>query len=165
MPKYVPPLKHFLVIALIAIGTGAGVYFAISDEAPPAPSEAVVAPIVAEPAVPQRLSSPRTKDDAMIALMELPELKAWNAYLEKTSGGIVRGALIEYGPTPKSINGKSYWQISYVQNSPDAAQRWESFLVSETDTEILVEDDESDVPLTLEQWRAEKKPMERTSAL
>jgi len=164
MSKHVPPLKIFLLIVMIAIASGVGVYFAISDESPPAPA-VVEVPVAAAPVVPQRLASPRTKDDAMIALLELPELKAWNAYLEKSSGGTVRGALIEYGPTPKSINGKSYWQISYVENSPEAAQRWESFLVSETDTEILVEDDESDVPLTLEQWRLEKKPMERTSAL
>ena len=163
MTKYVPPLKHFLLIAMIAIATGAGVYFVIKDEVAPVPA-AVEPPAAAAPAVPERLAIARTKDDAMIALLELPELKAWNAYLEKTSGGIVRGALIEYGPTPKSINGKSYWQISYVENTPEAAHRWESFLVSENDTEILVEDDESDVPLTLEQWRFEKKPMERTSA-
>lgn len=100
----------------------------------------------------------------MNALMALPELKAWSAYLEKSSGGQTRGALIEYGPTPKAIANKRYWQFSYVENTPDAAHRWESFLVGQDTDDILVDDFETDRPLTLAQWRRDKRPMQRTAA-
>ena len=168
MPKFVPPLKHALVLALLAAATGAGVYFSIREAplAGLASAEVATAPGQAQAARQvMPLASPRTKKQAMQALMELPELKAWTEHLETTSGGTVHGALIEYGPTPKSLNGKTYWQFSFVENSPEAAQRWESFLVSERDTEILVDDDETEKPLTLEQWRMLKKPMERKSAV
>ena len=105
----------------------------------------------------------RTREQAMSALMALPELQAWSSQLEKASGGKVRGALIEYDSAPRVIKGKSYWQFSFVENGSDAAHPWESFLVSKQDNEILVEDFGTDTPLTLEQWRKEKRPMERTS--
>jgi hypothetical protein len=164
MSTYTFPLKPMLILAVIAIATGTGVYFLISDDPKPeTPAAALVeAPVAA--AQPERLLRPRTKADAMQALMALPEIRAWSEHLETTSGGTVHGALIEYGPTPKAMNGKTYWQFSFVENTPDAAHRWESFLVSEKDSEILVEDDEADVPLTLEQWRTQKNPMQRTTA-
>jgi hypothetical protein len=106
----------------------------------------------------------RTKEQAMTALMSLPELKAWSARIEKSSGGKLHGALMEYDPTPKRINGKSYWQLSFVENGSDAARPWESFLVSASGDEILVEDPATDTPITLEQWRQQKRPMERSGA-
>ena len=98
----------------------------------------------------------------MTALMSLPELKAWSGQLEKASGGKVRGALIEYDPKPKTIHGVNYWQFSFVENGSDAAHRWESFLVSQSDAEILVDDSVTDTSLTLAQWRRDSKPMQRT---
>ena len=108
-------------------------------------------------------ASARTKEQAMNALMALPELKAWSARLEKESGGKVRGALIEYDSTPKLIDGKAYWQFSFVENGSDAAHRWESFLVSQSGDEILVDDDITGKAISLEQWRRDEKPMERQS--
>jgi len=166
MPKYVPPLKHALVLALLAVATGVGVFFSIRDtpvNPPGAANQATLTRPKADPVKP--LASRRTKKQAMQALMDLPELKAWTEHLERASGGTVHGALIEYGPTPKALNGKTYWQFSFVENRPEAAQRWESFLVSERDTEILIDDDETEQPLTLDQWRQLKKPMERKSAV
>ena len=106
----------------------------------------------------------RSKQQAMAALMALPELQAWSHHLEKTSGGTVHGALIEYDPAPRLINGKRYFQLSFVENASAAAHRWESFLVAETGDEILVDDGATDKTLTLAQWRATKRPIERTSA-
>lgn len=124
----------------------------------------------AEPAKPVAASAAaavpavRSKQAAMAALMALPELKAWSSQLEKQSGGTVRGALIEYDTTPKLIDGKRYWQFSFVENSSASAQPWESFLVAESGDEILVEDLDSDSTLTLAQWRKEKNPMARAGA-
>lgn len=121
------------------------------------------APAPAAPAATTDPAASRTREQAMSALMALPELQAWSSQLEKASGGKVRGALIEYDSAPRVINGKSYWQFSFVENGSDAAHPWESFLVSKQGHEILVEDFGTDTPLTLEQWRKEKRPMERTS--
>lgn len=95
--------------------------------------------------------------------MALPELQAWSALLEKQSGGKTHGALIEYDPTLRTVRGKTYWQFSFVENSPEAAMRWESFLLSTSDDEILVEDLASDELLSLEQWRKQKQPAKRSS--
>jgi hypothetical protein len=58
--------------------------------------------------------------------MALPELQAWSALIEKTSGGKAHGGLLEYDPVPRKLNGKSYWQFSYVENSAESALRWEA---------------------------------------
>ena len=124
------------------------------------------APAPAAPAASASAVDPgatRTRQQAMDALMALPELRAWSSQLEKASAGKVRGALIEYDSADRVIKGKNYWQFSFVENGSDAAHPWESFLVSKQDNEILVEDFGTDTPLTLEQWRKQKRPMERTS--
>lgn len=151
---------HFLALAAIVTVTSA--IFGCRGEKQ---AEAAQAPAAA-PAASAAAPAPalRSKQQAMTALMSLPELKAWSGRLEKASGGTVRGALIEYDPKPKIINGVNYWQFSFVENGSDAAHRWESFLVAERGDEILVEDFTSDKTLTLEQWRKEKHPMERTGA-
>lgn len=154
-----PNKKIALLGGLAAVAAGVAVVF-FMRQAPQASAPEPAAPV----AVTAPFVGPRTKEDAMRALMELPELKAWSAHLEKSSGGTVRGALIEYGPTPKVIGDIRYWQISYVENTPDAAHRWESFLVGVDTPDILVDDDETDVPMTLAQWRALKNPIARTSA-
>jgi hypothetical protein len=105
----------------------------------------------------------RTKEQAAAALMALPELQGWSALLEKNSNGKTHGALIEYDPAPRKLNGKNYWQFSFVENSAESAQRWESFLVSSNDDEILVEDSSTDEVISLARWRREKHPAKRTS--
>lgn len=105
----------------------------------------------------------RSKEQAAAALMALPELQAWSALVEKESHGKAHGALIEYDPAPRMVHGKSYWQFSFVENSDEAALRWESFLASSSDDEILVEDPVTEELLTLERWRKEKQPAKRRS--
>ena len=80
------------------------------------------------------------------------------------SGGTARAALVEDGTAPRTIGGKHYWQFSFVENSSDAMHRWESFLVAQDGDDILVEDFATDTTLTLEQWRREKRPQERSAA-
>ncbi|MES2261903.1 MAG: hypothetical protein V4724_25565 [Pseudomonadota bacterium] len=102
-----------------------------------------------------------SKDQAVERLMALPELQAWSLRIEKNSGGQAHGAVIEYDPKPRVLNGKHYFQFSFIENSNDAAQRWESFLVSQSDGEILVDDDVNNDVLSLERWRQEKQPLQR----
>lgn len=103
-----------------------------------------------------------SREQAVAALMALPELKAWADRIEKSSNGKAHGALMEYDAQLRAVKGKQYYQLSFVENSSDAAQRWESFLVAQSDGEILVDDDVSGEALTLEQWRKDKKPLQRS---
>jgi hypothetical protein len=149
-----------LLAGIFAVAVGAGIVY-YSREKAPLPEAAPTPIVVAQ----QPFEGPRSKAEARAALAALPELKAWSEHLETSSGGASHGALIEYGPTPKVIGEHSYWQFSYVENTPDASHRWDSFLVGKDTPEILVEDDETDRPIGLEQWRKEKQPMARKSAL
>jgi hypothetical protein len=159
MQKRDAPSKKLQVIALVTVIAVTTTIFGCRDERLAAPAPA---PVASPPSAP--VSQTRSKEQAMAALMALPELKAWSGWIEKSSGGKARGALIEYDPTLKSIGGKRYFQLSFVENSTDAAHRWESFLVADTGDEILVEDAATEQTMTLEQWRAAKKPMARTGA-
>jgi hypothetical protein len=165
MHKVNAPSKKIQVATLVAIIAVTSTIFGCRGETQADPvqapaSAAVPAPTATAPAA----AHMRSKQEAMAALMALPELKAWSSQIEKSSGGKARGALIEYDPKPKTINAKSYFQFSFVENSSDAARNWESFLVSETGDEILVEDAATDKTMTLEQWRKASNPMARTSA-
>lgn len=150
----------------------------VTVKAPPPPASASASATVKKPApaaAPQRqpeIKDPvppgeppaiRTKEQGAAALMALPELQAWSAAIEKNSGGKAHGGLLEYDPTPRKLNGKNYWQFSFVENSAEAAQRWESFLVSSSDDEILVEDASSEEAISLGRWRREKHPGKRTA--
>jgi hypothetical protein len=163
--------------AVLAVGVAAYVTYAPAESEvlpaqPPATAAATAqapatAPASASAAASAAASSAphkqRSKEQAAAALMALPELQAWSAMLEKESHGKAHGALIEYDPAPRKIRGKSYWQFSFVENTEDAALRWESFLASSSDDEILVEDSATDELLTLERWRKEKRPSKRHS--
>jgi hypothetical protein len=168
MLKVNAPSKKIQLATLVAIIAVTSTIFGCRGETqadPVAPAAAAPAPAPIAPAVPASTAAhTRSKQEAMAALMALPELKAWNSQIEKSSGGKARGALIEYDPKPKTINAKSYFQFSFVENSSDAARSWESFLVAETGDEILVEDAATDKTMTLDQWRKASNPIARTSA-
>lgn len=103
-----------------------------------------------------------SREQAVAALMALPELKAWADRIERESHGKAHGALMEYDAQLRDVNGKRYYQLSFVENGSDAARRWESFLVAQADGEILVDDDAGDALLPLERWRKEKSPLLRS---
>ena len=159
MQKRDAPSKRVQFTFLVAIMAVTATIFGCRGEKPVEP---VKAPVAATASA--ATAQPRSKEQAMAALMALPELKAWSSQVEKASGGKVHGALIEYDPQPKLIGGKRYFQLSFVENSSDAARRWESFLVAETGDDILVEDAATDKTMTLAEWRAAKHPLKRTSA-
>ena len=100
----------------------------------------------------------------MTSLLELPELKAWSDQIEKRSGGKAHGAVIEDDPVPREINGKKYYQLTFVENRAEDVRRRENFLVSQTGDEILVEEVETDKLLSLQEWRRKIKRVELKSA-
>lgn len=105
------------------------------------------------PGVPAPVSQVQSKDQAMAALLALPELQAWSRQIERRSNGKARGAVIEDDPVPRDINGKKYYQLSFVENREQDVRRRESFLVAQEGGEILVDDLDSDNLLSLQEWR------------
>jgi hypothetical protein len=117
---------------------------ACKREAPPPPK-----PAVAEaPAAPAR-----TREQAITQLMALPEVKAWSEQIEKTSHGKAHGAVLEYDATPSVIDGKPYYQLSFVENYPNRVHRRANFLVAKNGDDILVEDDANGTVESLSEWR------------
>lgn len=107
-----------------------------------------------KPAVAEAPAAPtRTRDQAVAELMALPEIKTWSEQIEKSSKGKVHGAVIEDDPAPRVIEGKAYYQLSFVENRKQDIHRRASFLVAKNGDEILVEDGETDTLQSLSEWR------------
>jgi len=118
------------------------------DRQPPAPAPQPAKPVVRQPAEPAV-----TREQAMAALLALPEIKSWSAEIEQRSRGKAHGAVIEDDQTPRLINGREYWQLSFVENRADKIHRRESFLVARSGDQILVEDTAGDTVVSLDDWR------------
>jgi hypothetical protein len=107
-----------------------------------------------KPAVAEAPAAPaRTREQAMAQLMTLPEVKAWSEQIEKNSHGKVHGAVIEDDPTPRVIDGKSYYQLSFVENRKQDVHRRASFLVAKQGEDVLVENPDTDGLESLSEWR------------
>lgn len=113
------------------------------------------APPASAPASAQASAS-LTREQATAALMALPELKEWAARIEQESQGKLRGAVIAFDPKPASYDGRSYYQLSFVENGADAARRLSDFLVDVNSGAIFAYDAASDRPQPLDEWRKER---------
>ncbi len=151
-PRAVSRPSLSLLAAALALALALGGCKRAEREAPkPAP-----APVKEAPA--------RTKEQAMAALLAVPELKAWSEQIEKRSKGKAHGAVIEDNPAPREINGRKYYQLTFVENRADEVRRRESFLVAQQGDDILVDDTETDTLLTLQEWRRDIKRVDLKSA-
>lgn len=110
--------------------------------APPKPAATAPAPVPT-----------RTRDQAIDALLALPEIKTWSDQIEKSSRGSAHGAVIEDDPAPRVVGGKPYYQLSFVENRKQNVHRRASFLVARQGDDILVEDAETDAVQSLSEWR------------
>lgn len=141
------------VAGLLAAAFGASYLYPQHVGPGSAPRQASVAP------APAAQGQSIGREQAVARLMALPELQAWAQRIEAASGGKVHGAVIPFDPALRTVGGRQYHQLSFVENRPEAAVTWESFLVGAADGEILVDEEETLLPLA--RWRAEKRPMER----
>ena len=136
--RSIRPFGAFLIVL--------GLLSACKGEKPAAPPP--------KPTVSQAPSAPtRTREQAIAALMALPELKAWSSQIEKSSHGKAHGAVIEDDPAPRILNGKPYYQLSFIEDRPQNVHRRASFLVAQQGDDILVEDDATDTVQSLGEWR------------
>jgi hypothetical protein len=142
---------RLLSASLLALCTLA----ACKGEKPAPPAKPVVS---AAPAVPAR-----TRDQAIAALLALPEIKTWSDHIEKSSHGAAHGAVIEDDPSPRLIDGKPYYQLSFVENRKQNVHRRASFLVAKQGGDILVEDGETDALQSLSEWRRNIRGLELKS--
>jgi len=124
------------------------------EKPPPPPKPAAVQ----APAAPTR-----TRDQAIAALMALPELKIWSDQIEKRSHGAAHGAVIEDDPAPRIIEGKKYYQLSFVEDRKRNVHRRASFLVAHEGDEILVENLDNDSVQSLPEWRRNIRNIELKS--
>jgi hypothetical protein len=143
---------RYACAALLALAALAG----CKGEKPTTPPPRPVA--AAAPSAPVR-----TRDQAMAELMALPELKDWSAQIEKISRGKAHGAVIEDDPTPRILNGKPYYQLSFVEDRKQDVHRRASFLVAQQGDDILVEDDATDSVQSLREWRRNIRKVELKS--
>lgn len=146
--RTVPPIlrSHFspILLALLVACGAAGCKRA--ERPAPAPAADKAPPTA--PAVQQR-----TREQAMDQLLALPEIKAWSEQIETKSHGAAHGAVVEDDPTPRVIDGKPYYQLSFVENRKRDVRRRASFLVAKQGDEILVEDLDDDSVQSLSEWR------------
>jgi hypothetical protein len=91
--------------------------------------------------------------------MALPEIKAWSAHIEKAwRTGAWRRDGNDAGDA--SHRWRRLLSAELFESTPDAAHRWESFIVSPDGKRILVDDVVSGELLSLERWR-DNAPMQR----
>ncbi|WP_198117602.1 hypothetical protein [Massilia rhizosphaerae] len=141
-------LLSVTLLALVALA-------ACKGEKPAAPPKPAA---VQAPAAPTR-----TRDQAIAELMALPELKTWSEQIEKRSHGAAHGAVIEDDPNPRVIDGKQYYQLSFVEDRKQDVHRRASFLVAHQGDEILVEDVDNDTVQSLSEWRRSIRNIELKS--
>lgn len=137
------PSSLRLIVAAIALCCAFAGCKRAERDAAPAPT----------PAAPVAQAPGQSKEQAMESLLALPELKAWSQQIEQRSSGKAHGAVIEDNPVPREVNGKKYYQLSFVENRAEDARRRESFLVAQDGSEILVDDADTDTLLSLQEWR------------
>lgn len=105
-------------------------------------------------------AAPITKERAAAVIAELPEIKAWSDYIERSTEGKAHGAIMVSSEDPVVWEGKQYWPVNFYDNQPTHFDRWESFLVGLNAQDIVVDDLEAGM-ISLRQWRDSKKPMQR----
>ena len=113
---------------------------------------------------PPAATAPRTQAtiaQATERLLALPELRAQADAIERESGGTAHGGVMENGTAPRVVNGKPYYELTFIESAPEQVHRLGTFLVSAVDDDILVQDEAADRLLTLAEWRQSRKAAAR----
>jgi hypothetical protein len=103
-----------------------------------------------------------TREQAIAQVAKLPEIDAWQEYVNQRTAGKVLTSLIVNPETPKTYAGQEYWSVSFYESQATHDSRWQTFLVRVDGQEILVDDIEGNYR-SLETRRRDDKPMERVN--
>ncbi len=124
---------------------------------------AVLLALAARPAHAAPRPAPATlgADQAVAIVEKLPEVKAWSAYIERTTSGKVHSTMMVEPDEPVSLEGKRYWAVGFFEDRPEYLHRWQTFLVRVDGKEVLVESAATGDAMTLKEWRRKEKPMDR----
>lgn len=110
----------------------------------------------AVPAFAQQAAKPKgrvTMDAARGMVMELPEVKQWQAARQKIAddtksptptGGVLTGR--------RKLKGREHWAVTFYEDPQTQPKKWNTFLVRESDGRLFVENEGGKL-LTLDQWR------------
>jgi hypothetical protein len=109
------------------------------------------------PAAPTAARPQATIAQATERLLALPELRAQADAIERQSGGTSHGGVMENGTAPRVVDGKPYYELTFIESAPEQVHRIGTFLVSAVDDDILVQDEAADRLLTLDEWRRARK--------
>lgn len=150
--KFTFALVVLLLLAIIG-------YFEKQQSKPTAPTSTITSSKQTA-AIPTTI----TKEQATAIIFELPEIKAWSIDIERTSEGKVHGMIMDPPTELTNIDGKQYWSVDFYESDSTHLHRRESFLVSLDSKDILV-NDIADGPISLQEWRNNKKPMEQVQNL
>ena len=156
MPPRASSSKTTIIAGILAglLAAGLGAFYLHQQSAPPGDHA---------PAARSQTTAQEQNARAVDALLALPEIKAWSAHIEKASGGRAHGAVMETSPETRLVDGVACYQLSFFESTPDAAHRWESFVVTPDGKRILVDDIVSGDLISLEQWRKDNAPMQRVA--
>ena len=101
----------------------------------------------------------------MELVWNLPEIKAWMGFIERKSDGRSHAVVMINVEDPvKEDDGRLYWPVGFLEDTGPLVHRWETFLVRADGSEIMIENDVDPAAgmLTLDRWRKERKPMEKS---
>lgn len=99
-----------------------------------------------------------TMEAARAMVMELPEVKAWQAARQSLAdttrrpaptGGVLTGR--------RKVQGRDFWAVTFYEDPQTQPKKWNTFLVRESDGRMFV-DVEGGAPRSLEQWRKAPGP-------
>ena len=79
-----------------------------------------------------------TEEQAVDLVLNVPEVRAWDAFICSASKGRVHCAAIAASKAPERIGGEDCWRVTFGENLPDWFHLWEDFAVNAATGEVFV---------------------------
>ena len=163
------PIGYWLVVSFVCAAAIGGLFVAFSPSSRLVAADTKAKPpttahsAMSSPKPPVSTSAPArdlTQDQAIDLIWRLPEVRAWDAYIRKTTHNKVHGSVMVDGD-PQRTDGRGCWRILFGENGPEAWHPWETFEVDVRTGDVFVEDPVESNLLPLEKWRNQTHPMDR----
>jgi len=98
-----------------------------------------------------------TEAQAVGLVLNLPEVRDWDAFIRSVSKGRFHGAAMADSQAPEKIGGEDCWPVTFGENQPERFHPWERFAVNAATGEVFVVvlGDEGEELRPLSKWRSE----------